>query len=399
MHICLITSSRAFEVAYGGEERFTRSLGKWLQNRGHNVTIVGRKLFGVEVVRGSYEIPSVDSRMKPVHSRLLVLPFPMFMLTMLFTSLLFVLHVIAINRKSRISVIHAQDTGYGGLSAIISAKVLRVPVIVSSHGLRYRRLSNVLKGISAPLSLPWEYWIDVFTSKRADLIINVSSSGEEFFAKTGLQKSKMRMIPIGIEIRSLEASEEVRLTVRKELGVQNDILVGFVGRLAPEKNLLTLLEAFVEALRYEDKMKLILVGAGPMERKLKMLSHDRGRNDRIIFTGIRHDVNRLLSALDIFTLPSYTEGCPTSLLEAMASGKAIVGSDIPSIREIVRHGKEAILVNPYNVEELKQAILLLYDNPDLRVELGRKAREKAKIYDVDRVYKQILNLYEDLISS
>ena len=399
MHICLITSSRPFEVVFGGEERFTISLGKWLINQGYNVTIVGRKFFGVEVVRGSYNAPPVESKIKRVHPRALLLPYPMFILTMLVTSLLFVLHVIAINRKSKISAIHAQDTGYGGLSAIISAKVLRVPVILSSHGLRYHTLSNALKGISAPLSLRWEYCLDVFTSKHADMIINVSSSGEEFFAKIGVKKSRMKMIPIAIEINSLKVSEEVRQTMRKEFGSQNDVLVGFVGRLAPEKNLFTLIEAFVKALRHTDKMKLIIVGAGPMEGKLKMLSHDRGMNDKIVFAGIRYDVNELLSGLDIFTLPSYTEGCPTSLLEAMASGKAVVASDIPSIREIVRHGKEAILVNPYSVEELKQAILLLYDNADLRAELGRKAEEKAELYDVDRVYRQILNVYENLISS
>ena len=399
MHICLITSSRPFEVVFGGEERFTISLGKWLINQGYNVTIVGRKFFGVEVVRGSYNAPPVESKVKQVHPRRLLLPYPMFILTMLITSLLFVLHVIAINRKSKISIIHAQDTGYGGLSAIISAKVLRVPVILSSHGLRYHTLSNVLQGISAPLSLLWEYCLDAFTSRHADTIINVSSSGERFFAKIGARKSRMKMIPIAIEINSLKASEEVRQTMRKEFGSQNDVLMGFVGRLAPEKNLFTLLEAFVKASRHTNKMKLIIVGAGPIEEKLKVLSHDRGINDKIVFTGIRHDVNQLLSALDIFTLPSYTEGCPTSLLEAMASGKAIVASDIPSIREIVKHGKEAILVNPYNVEELKQAILLLHDNVDLRAELGRKAREKAKLYDVNRVYKQISNVYENLVSS
>jgi len=303
----------------------------------------------------------------------------------------------AINRKSRISIIHAQDTGYGGLPAIVSAKVLRVPVIVSSHGLRYLTLSNVLKGFSATFLLPWEYWLDVFTSKRADLMINVSSSGEKFFANIGVEKDRMKMIPFGIETCRFNVSEEVRQTMRKELGGQDDVLVGFVGRLSKEKNLLTLLEAFAKALRYTDKMKLVIVGAGPMEGDIRMLSHDRGMDHKIILTGIRYDVNQLLSALDIFTLPSYTEGCPASLIEAMASGKAIVAGDIPSIREIVRHGKEAILVNPYNVEALTQAILLLHSDSDLRAKLGCRAKKRARLYDADRVYSETLNLYEELI--
>lgn len=107
-------------------------------------------------------------------------------------------------------------------------------------------------------------------------------------------------------------------------------------------------------------------------------------------------MNQLLSALDIFILPSYTEGCPTSLLEAMASGKAIIASNIPSIREIVSDGKEAILVDPNNANELKHAILLLHDDLNKRAQLGRKARERAKLYDVNIVYNRILKEYQNL---
>jgi len=81
----------------------------------------------------------------------------------------------------------------------------------------------------------------------------------------------------------------------------------------------------------------------------------------------------------------------------MAAGKAIIASDISSIREIVKHDEEAVLVNCHNVEELKRAILLLYNNPDLRVKLACKAREKVKLFDTERVYSQILGVYKELI--
>ena len=396
MHICLITSGRSFEVLYGGEEKFTISFRNWLLNHGHNVTIAGRKLFGV-TVKKSYDIFRIETGIKTVPPRILRLPYPMYILCMLITSLFLTLQVITINRKSRVSIIHAQDTGYGGLSAIMSAKILRVPIIISSHGVRYITLSKALSGISGKLSLLFEHWLDVITTKSADLIIVVSTSVEKYFARLGVKKGKLKTIPIGIEISDFKVNEEVRQAVREELHIQNDFVIGFVGRFSVEKNLFTLLEAFAEASRCADKMKLILIGTGPVEGKLRRLSHDKSINDKVIFTGIRYDVNRLLSALDIFILPSYTEGCPTSLLEAMASGKAIIASNIPSIREIMRHGKEAVLVNPHNVEELKQAILLLYNNPNLRANLGRRARERAKLYDVNKIYGQILNVYEELV--
>lgn len=86
------------------------------------------------------------------------------------------------------------------------------------------------------------------------------------------------------------------------------------------------------------------------------------------------------------------------VLEVMAASKAIVASNIPAIREIVRNDKEAILVDPRSMMDLKRAILLLYSSPDLRTRLGRRAHERAELYDIDRVYGQIVELYEKLIA-
>ena len=397
MHVCLLTAGRPSEVIVGGEERFTISLGKWLLSQGHKVTIVSRKLFGVEVVEEPCDISTPNSYDKKNTIRRLQLPYPVFILAMLSTSMLLALSIISLNRKLKISIIHAQDTGYGGLAAIVAAKLLRIPVVLSSHGVRYYTVGNALKGSAAALCLPWEYWLDLFTSRFANIVVNVSSVGEKFFS-VAIKKNKMRTIPIGIETSDFRADEEVGQTVRKNLGIQDDVLLGFVGRLAPEKNLFTLLDAFLEASNQAKKMKLLIVGTGPLESKLKSFSHDRGLDGKVVFTGVRSDVNRLLAALDIFLLPSFTEGCPTSLLEAMASENAIIASDIPSIREIVSSDNEAILVNPHDAEELEQAILKLYSNPKRRKELGRKAKNRAKQYDINIVNNEILELYKNLVA-
>jgi glycosyltransferase involved in cell wall biosynthesis len=395
MHVCLVTSGRPLEVFYGGEERFTLSFGNWLSDRGNNVTFVGRKLFGVVAI-DSKEVRKDVPETKKMQTRAIHLPYLIFVLGMLIISLLLILEILATNRKSRISIMHAQDTGYGGLSAVVAAKILGTPVVVSSHGLRYNTLCLYLKGATAKLFLPLELRLDSFVSKRADLIIGVSPSEKAFFDRLGVRKEKIVIIPIGIELGN-ETNEEERQAIRRELQVQQETLVGFVGRLSPEKNLISLLEAFGRALKRSAKLRLLLVGTGPLEKKLKMLSYDEGLMGKIIFAGVQANVTRFLSALDIFAMPSYTEGCPTALLEAMSSGKAIVASNIMSIREIVRHGVEAILVNPYDIEDLKQAILLLYDNPALRTKLGHNARLRAELYDAEKVYSEIMEKYESLV--
>jgi glycosyltransferase involved in cell wall biosynthesis len=307
------------------------------------------------------------------------------------------LHVVSVNRKSRIDLIHAQDTAYGGLAAIISAKILRIPVIISSHGIRYFTLKEVVKGCSR-LFLPFEYWLDAATVKNSNLVVTVSSQSRDFFSRF-VSANKIIVIPVGIETVLFEESKEVRKASRKSLNITGKyIAIGFVGRLSTEKNLFTLLEAFSKALDYNDKMKLVIIGAGPLKTKLDLFSRDKGFNDKIIFTGVRQDVNRLLSALDIFVLPSYTEGCPTSMLEAMAAGKAIIASDIASIREIVKNG-EAILVNPNDVDGFKKAIVHLYRDANLRESLGREAKETSKIYEAGEIYSRILKTYKELTAS
>ena len=107
--------------------------------------------------------------------------------------------------------------------------------------------------------------------------------------------------------------------------------------------------------------------------------------------------NKLYQGKHVLLHPMYNDACPTVTIEAMASGKAIIASNIPNIKVIVKHGKEAILVNPYDAEELKQAILLLYNNSDLRAELGRNAEMRAEVYNIYDVCGQVLELYGELI--
>lgn len=390
-----MTSGRPSEVFLGGEVKFTASFRSWLISRGYDVTVVGRRLIGVEEIKPEESDQfSTESMLLP---RTLELPYLVYMMGMLFTSIFFVPKIIAVNRRSGISIIHAQDTGYGGLPAVMASKILRVPVVISSHGLRYFTLSKTITGLFSKLALMFEYWLDYVTVRNADSVIVVASAQADFFLKIGVEKRKINRIPVGVKAKDFQPCSSVRQTVRKELGATDDVLVGSVGRLSPEKNLRALLEAFAEASKYVSNAKLILVGGGPDETSLRRMAQDKGIEDRTIFTGVRPDVSRLLSALDIFIIPSFTEGCPTSLLEAMSSSRAIVASDIPSIREIVKNNKEAILVNPYNVEELRLAIIELSHNEELRGRLGHDAAKRASNYDLSRVYPRIIRVYKKLI--
>jgi len=397
LHICLLTQGRIFELAAGGEEKFTISLGNWLARQSYDVTLMGSGFASVKAKRLYKFSVEEDEKKVTKQKKIKVLypPYPVYALSRLVLSLLWVLKILSINIKSPITLIHAQDTGYSGLAAVISGKFLRIPVIITSHGIRHKTAEVITHGRFEKAMLKIEYSLDLFTIKNANSFIVVNPSIKSYYGQ--ITSKKIDVIPIPIKLGNFKYSEVNRDLIRKELVIDTKTkVIGFVGRFSSEKNLLTLLTSFADVAHDDPLIKLVLVGGGILESQLREYVIKRGIEDRVVFCGVRYDIHMILSSFDIFVLPSYIEGLSTALLEAMACGRAIICSDIPSNQELVRHNQEALLVNPYNSEELKRTIQLLSNNESLRFKLGYNAKIRASQYDEDMVFPKILQQYEIL---
>lgn len=396
IHICLLTSGR-FELAYGGETRYTLLLGNWLVRRDYDVTLMGSGFASVTAKRLSKFDVEEEENKKSKKIRVLYPPMSVYLLSRLVLSLLWICKILLINKKTPITLIHAQDTGYSGLSAIVSGKILRIPVIISSHGIRHKTQESVIHSRLRNILLKIEYSLDIFTTKNANSVIAVNSSIKNYYEQK--ISKKIDFIPNPIKLKNFEFSEVNRDLIRNELGIQDNKtkVIGYVGRFSPEKNLFTLLTSFADVVQDDPSVKLVLVGTGPLEPQLREYINKRSIEDKVIFCGVRYDIDKVLACFDIFVLPSYIEGLSNALLEAMASGRGIICSDIPANYELVAHNKEALLVNPYNSQELKQAIQLLSSNDSLRLKLGCNAKMKASQYDEDIVFPKILEYYETLL--
>jgi glycosyltransferase involved in cell wall biosynthesis len=119
--------------------------------------------------------------------------------------------------------------------------------------------------------------------------------------------------------------------------------------------------------------------------------------ENVIFCGVREDIDKMLSSFEIFILPSFTEGMSVALLEAMATGPAIICSNIPTNAEIISHRKEGILIDPHDTSEIEKVIIELIENPKLRSELSYNAKKKAIQFDVNIVFPKLIELYEKQI--
>jgi glycosyltransferase involved in cell wall biosynthesis len=394
MHICIITSSRVFDGSIGGEGKYSLSLSKWLVDNGNAVTLIGSDFLKIKsmVIQKNYaQKPLTKNEQK--EQKKVNAPYIVYMIFRLFTSLRWVIKLISIHFITPITLIHAQDTGYSALAAIIAGRILQIPVITSSHGIRHKTIQHSIKSKLKNLIYKLEIKLDVFTINNSNIVITDNKTIKDYF--TNLVSKDIDHIPIPINLNEFQFSESNRNSIRKELGIDQDtISIGFIGRFAPEKNLFSLLIAFYNVLQYNKKIKLLLVGSGQLEPELKKFVNEKRIEKYVLFCGIRQDINKILSGLDIFVLPSYTEGMSLSLLEAMATGRAIICSNIATNAEIISHRKEGLLIDPYRIDSIEQAIVDALTDDKLRLQLEQNAKEKAIQFNMHTIFLKILHIYE-----
>jgi glycosyltransferase involved in cell wall biosynthesis len=401
LHVLLLSAGKVLKTPFGGEDIFTRLLGKWLAQMHHEVTLMGIEFAGIRVRHLTHDNLKDERIIKVITKKSKTKKFGLGYLSYSLRTVFWlsqVLKVILINIKDPINIIHAQDSGYTGLAAIIAGKILDIPVIVSLLGIRYEQIESnpYINETLKRLALKIEYKLDVFTLSNANAVTIVSPTMKYYVEKVA-PKSIIVSIPIAIKIKNFEFSELKRELLRTELKIdKKSIIIGFVGRLSHEKNLHTLLNSFAEAVMNDSSLKLVLVGKGPLEFELKRQALDMHVEDKVIFCGFRDDINNLLSSFDIFVLPSFIEGTSNALIEAMACGRAIICSDISANREIVTNDKEALMINPNDRDGLKEAILSLSSDEKLRSRLGHNAKINAEQYDEDIIFPKFLQYYQDL---
>jgi glycosyltransferase involved in cell wall biosynthesis len=139
--------------------------------------------------------------------------------------------------------------------------------------------------------------------------------------------SRVQIINNAIATEDFEYNSEVSSSLRKELGLEENLVIGHVGNFVPEKNHHFLLQVFNEIKKKEPTSKLMLVGGGGLQRQYEELAVQMGLGKSVVFMGVRKDVNQLLQAFDVFLFPSTNEGLPVTLIESQAAGLKILASE------------------------------------------------------------------------
>jgi glycosyltransferase involved in cell wall biosynthesis len=168
--------------------------------------------------------------------------------------------------------------------------------------------------------------------------------------------------------------------------------------LAPEKGLSFFLKAARGVLSQFPDTTFVLVGEGPERSALESLAETLNIKEKVLFTGAQREMPAVYASLDIFVLPSISEGMPLALLEAMAAGKSVVASRVGAIPSVITSGEHGLLVEPGNVVDLQGAILQYLRDPTLASKMGRNAAEHMSAsFSVQRMASEYLAIYQNAL--
>jgi glycosyltransferase involved in cell wall biosynthesis len=237
-----------------------------------------------------------------------------------------------------------------------------------------------------------------------DLVICVAERVAKSIISAGIPKDKVRVIPNGVDLCNYDIPHPRRLRARRRiqsvLELPDDVtFIGFVGRLSAEKGLPTLLDAFRTICAQQAGVCLLIVGDGPMRGELEQYVTLHGLQRRVFFLGTRKRPQLWISVVDVLALPSYSEGMPMVLLEALAANVPIVASDIGGTGEIIQDGITGSLVPPRDASRLKDALCSLIENREKREIYGRNGLAVVKErYSIEQVAKLHEETYLTLLN-
>lgn len=296
-------------------------------------------------------------------------------------------------------VVHVHHPFLSGRLALIYCTRKNIPVVFTNHT-RYdlyaqARLPFMSTEVSQ--SLLQAYMPDFCSA--VDLVISPSRGMERVLRQYGVE-SHIEVVPNGANLKPFQKAKPLP---RSEFGYsKEDVLLAYMGRVAPEKNLEFLLQAFAGVARTIPNAYLLILGGGQKEyeEKLKSMPSELGIEDRVRFTGmIPYDqLPSYLAMCDVFVTASVTEVHPYSVIEAMATGLPIMGIDSPGVGDSVEDGVSG-LISTEDIASFTAKLTYLCLNKSLQKKMGAAALTASEEFSVERTTKIMLGHYSRLMQN
>lgn len=263
-------------------------------------------------------------------------------------------------------------------------------VIYTAHGFHFYK--------GAPLKNRLLFFpIEKLLSKYTDAIITINNEDYEA-AKNKLKCKKVyKLHGVGVDTGKFAAARAEREETRKALGIPEDaFLLLSVGELNSNKNYECAIKAFASA--GIPGAFYLLCGVGDKRAGLEALSYSLGIEKKVKFLGLRNDIPLLCGASDCFIHPSYREGLPVSIIEAMASGLPVICSDIRGCRDLITQSEGGFLIHPNDSSAASEALKILSTGKKLCKKYGEYNQNKSQYYDISFVLNELNDIYKAVIT-
>ncbi|MBA7666919.1 2-deoxystreptamine glucosyltransferase [subsurface metagenome] len=309
------------------------------------------------------------------------------------------LHFLKIFRNlENFDLIHVHNEhSFFSFMSIIYNLVYKKPTVLTCHGqLRFgSSAEDVFEGI-------YTRSIGRSIFSIVDKIVTLSKADKDYLASFGASKNKIEVLPNAIDIDYLngEVNKEAPKKDKLKEKFSHKKIMLFVGRIIKRKGIHYLIKSIPDVIKAHKDILYVLIGNGEYKGQAEELTKNLNLGDYVLFLGSlpQEMVFKYYQAADAFVLPSISEGCPTTLLEAMYFGLPVIATNIPGVYE---HFKEvAILVSPGDENELASAIIRLFEDEQLSQRLSREGKKLVETkYTWDRLAKRYEEIYSDLVSS
>lgn len=287
-------------------------------------------------------------------------------------------------KRLRPDVIHAHDphgVAMASLALSMGSPVPRPPLVAS------RRVDFHLKGNALSR---WKY-------RQVDRFICASDVIRSMLVHDGVPPELVVTVHEGIDLAHVDAAPAANVHEEFWLPRQAPV-IGNVAALVPHKGHRHLIDAIALVVREAPDGRLVIAGDGELRPAIERQIRDHHLEKHVFLAGFRPDVLSLHKTFDVFVMSSVTEGLGTSILDAMACGRAVVATTAGGIPEVVVDGETGLLVPPRDDRALASAIVRLLKDPGIRARMGDAGRERVRrFFSAERMVRETLAVYEDVV--
>lgn len=304
----------------------------------------------------------------------------------------------------RFALVHVHTPVASILGRIAAARAGVPTTLYTAHGFHFFKGAPLLNWM---LYYPLERWM----ARLTDVLITINREDYVRAQKFSVRQKVIYVSGVGLDLEvygneqklpeAVTLKEERRrqlFNLPKKDGDESAFVVLCVAELNANKNQKQLIEAMGQLGDQAGNIHLVLAGSGPADQNLLELAERLGVNDRVHLLGHRKDIPELLNACDAAALVSYREGLPRAIMEAMAAGKPVIGTEIRGIRDLIEHQLTGILFPVDDATATAKALLELRDHPSITAAMGEMGKERIVKYALPSVLREMDLIYSEALS-